>query len=468
VRHVQLGGPLRLRDPHAIKLAYVSRNCGSTCPGGVTLIEALVSLVVMSLGILALMGLQTNLRYNADVARQRAEASRIASQELEKAREFLSIEGNNNSWDSLTTRTVTDYRLPGDHQNTTYTLVRTVSAAADGSDRKLINVKVSWLDRTAAAATETEESTPNQRVELQALVAGVDPLLGGQLAVRQVSPPSSQRNARHAAIPVTAKDLGDGRSAFKPFNQGTNVWVFNNSNATVSALCSNVTVDQSAIESTVLSNCQSISGRLVSGSVHFTNAETPSTSHAAAPAGPGFRLLSATQPLTVDSTTAINFATNHQQPICVSDTLVTHQEATELAITQNTSYKPVKYFCLVVLADGSAGWGGRFELAPGRYTGDTVDDWSTSGSGNNVYKVCRYAASNPDYVANVDHPQTYCRTSYVANSTSCTSKVTQSLTEQNYLLVKSTATCPADTRSIDVSTGVLATYNTRQHQPAPE
>lgn len=470
MRQRRLDRPVRCRAPHTTLPAHAGRNGHGACPGGVTLIEALVSLVVMSLGILALMGLQTNLRYNADVARQRAEASRIASQELEKAREFLSISGND-SWDSLATRTVTDYRLPGDHQNTTYTLVRTVTAAANGTDRKLINVQVSWLDRTATPAAEEEDATPNQRVQLQALVAGVDPLLSGQLAVSQVSPPSSQRNARNAAIPATAKDLGDGRSAFKPFNQGTNVWVFNNSNGTVSALCSNVTADQAAIDSTVLTNCQSISGRLVSGTVHFTNADSPATSQAAAPAGPGFRLLSSTQPLTVDSTTAVNFATSHPQPVCVSDTLLTHQQATDLVLGAGISYKPVKYFCLVVLADGNAGWGGRFDVVPGRYTGDTADDWATSGTGSNVYKVCRYtrhAETNPDFVANIDHPRTYCRTRFVANSTGCTSKVTQSLTEQNYLLVKSTASCPADTRGIDVSTGVLATYNTRQHQPAPE
>ncbi|MEY4428153.1 MAG: hypothetical protein RLZZ182_842 [Pseudomonadota bacterium] len=425
---------------------------------GVTLIEALICLVVMSLGILALMGLQTNLRYNADVARQRAEASRIASQELEKARAFASISGTN-SWDAISTRTVSSYELPDNRQNTTYTLVRTVTTPSDGTPRKVITVTVSWADRTAAAPTAGQAQAQNQSIQLQALVAGIDPALSGQLAVSQISPPSSQRSGRHTAIPSEAKDLGDGRSAFKPFNQGTSVWVFNNTTGTVSSLCSGITTDQAAITTSTVENCQSISGRLVSGSVHFTNVAEPGLSEASDPGqlSRGVRILSADSPLRIASDSGINVSGN---PQCVSNS-PTSRAGVPVAVRLNDAYLPVQYFCLVVLTDGSSGWGGKLDLVPGNYTGETAEDWTNSGTGSNAYKVCRYTrytATNPDFVANIDHPLTYCRTSYAANSTSCTNKVTQSLTEQNYLLVKASSTCPTGD----------SIYNTRQHQPAPQ
>ena len=43
---------------------------------GISLVEALVAMLVMSFGMLAIVGLQATLRLNADVAKQRAEAVR--------------------------------------------------------------------------------------------------------------------------------------------------------------------------------------------------------------------------------------------------------------------------------------------------------------------------------------------------------------------------------------------------------
>ena len=59
---------------------------------GVSLIEALVALGVMAFGMMALLGLQSTLRGNADVARQRAEAVRIAQESIEDWRAFGAIE----------------------------------------------------------------------------------------------------------------------------------------------------------------------------------------------------------------------------------------------------------------------------------------------------------------------------------------------------------------------------------------
>lgn len=58
---------------------------------GVTLIEALVAMAVMAFGMLALVGVQSTLRVNADLAKQRAEATRLAEAQLEAARSFVAV-----------------------------------------------------------------------------------------------------------------------------------------------------------------------------------------------------------------------------------------------------------------------------------------------------------------------------------------------------------------------------------------
>ena len=55
---------------------------------GITLIEALIALLVLSLGMLALVQVQSTLRYNSDVAKQRSEAVRIAQENMESLRAY--------------------------------------------------------------------------------------------------------------------------------------------------------------------------------------------------------------------------------------------------------------------------------------------------------------------------------------------------------------------------------------------
>ncbi len=59
---------------------------------GVSLIEALVALVVMTFGTLAVLGVQSTLRMNGDTARQRAEAVRIAQETIERRRSFAKFD----------------------------------------------------------------------------------------------------------------------------------------------------------------------------------------------------------------------------------------------------------------------------------------------------------------------------------------------------------------------------------------
>lgn len=58
---------------------------------GVSLIEALVALAVMAFGMLGVVGMQSTLRFNSDVSKQRSEAVRIVQETVEQRRNFSTI-----------------------------------------------------------------------------------------------------------------------------------------------------------------------------------------------------------------------------------------------------------------------------------------------------------------------------------------------------------------------------------------
>ena len=55
---------------------------------GVSLVEALVALAIMAFGMLGLVGMQASMRANADLAKQRSEAVRLAQQQMEAWRGY--------------------------------------------------------------------------------------------------------------------------------------------------------------------------------------------------------------------------------------------------------------------------------------------------------------------------------------------------------------------------------------------
>ena len=100
---------------------------------GVSLVEALVALAVMAFGMLALVGVQATMRLNSDVAKQRGEATRIATEEIERLRGFRTIaavvdEPAYSSYASIRSGSPA-YAAPGGVGNTTYTITRTVVTA---------------------------------------------------------------------------------------------------------------------------------------------------------------------------------------------------------------------------------------------------------------------------------------------------------------------------------------------------
>jgi hypothetical protein len=241
---------------------------------GTSLIEAVVALAVMAFGMLAVVGIQSTLRLNADVAKQRSEAVRIAQDEMEASRTFAAIEDPGNGrpfYDGIgnVTRQVNG-------SNAVFTLTRTVFDRTDPL-RKEISIRVAWLDRR----TEREEQA--QVVELNSIIAGVDPRVPLLLVARPNGIPPRLPGGRNPAVPPAAVSLqgSSGKSAFVPPGQsGGVVWLLDDLTGVITSVCSFPGSDVSQL--VPATQCVSAPSYLIRGFVRFAPGLTPD---AVAPTG---------------------------------------------------------------------------------------------------------------------------------------------------------------------------------------
>ena len=185
---------------------------------GVSLIEAICALGVMAFGMLAVVGVQATLRSNADVSKQRAEATRLAQQGMERSRGFAQLAANaataSVEFDEIIS--VNEAAIGG--INASYTPARTVPAVLYPR-LKTVTSSVSWVDR--AGVTQT--------VQLNSAIAGISPEVAASMTLPQHSGVMLRPVGRNRTIPPLAKDLGDGTSAIKPPGAPDTVaWRFDN------------------------------------------------------------------------------------------------------------------------------------------------------------------------------------------------------------------------------------------------
>ena len=138
---------------------------------GFALLEALIAAVLVAAGAIALIWLQGELRFNADAARQRTEAARLAQADIERLRGFVTIEADvgSTAWSEIADDVldVTPAASP-----TRYTLTRIVQTNAALS-MKTVEVTLRWSDRRGQA----------QQLSLDTLIVGHDPALAGALSL---------------------------------------------------------------------------------------------------------------------------------------------------------------------------------------------------------------------------------------------------------------------------------------------
>ena len=135
---------------------------------GSSLVEALVTFLVLSLGMIAIAWLQGHLRMVADVPRQRSEAVRLAQQGMETLRGFATLvaAGTTRSFDVIeSTSRVVD-------AGTAYRIDRQINATTL-PHAKAASITVGWTDRSGSA----------RQVALHSIIAGSDPAPSAALAL---------------------------------------------------------------------------------------------------------------------------------------------------------------------------------------------------------------------------------------------------------------------------------------------
>ncbi len=383
---------------------------------GITLIEALIAFLILALGMLAIARLQTHLRLNAEIARQRSEAVRLAQQDIEALRAFavLAATSGGPSFDAIASTARTVDAASGYATNTAYLVTRQIDTV--GALRaKNLRVTVDWTDRAGNP----------QQIALASVIAGIAPTHSGALGLARSAAPANPPFGRAAQIPLVAKDLGDGRSAFKPVGSGTVALVFDNANGLLTGRCTAVapTTPTSGLSAANLGSCDANVGHLLSGVVRFSSASPPDAAQGN-DAPPAFSIAMAMN------------GSYPVAPICSVEPVTTAGDD-----------RFVAWHCAVYPAAGGL-WSGRVNLVPSGWTiGTSAAD----------HRVCRYTSdldSSGAIDANIEHPTSY-------------ADVDASLANQNFLVVGGNLACPAGraTQVTGNNGDVYVDLSTAQHQP---
>lgn len=413
---------------------------------GTTLLEGLVALLVLSLGMFSVGRVQTQLRLNADMARQRSEAVRLAQEDMERLRAFsvLATTAGARAYADIVNATTTVDASTGYASNTRYQVARSITTA-NTPNAKDASVTVAWADRAGG----------EHQIVLNSVISGSNPAYSGALSVAPATAPMRAVGARSIRIPLSAKDLGNGSSAFKPVSGGTEAIVMNNTTGQVTGHCIGVNAALATQELSLatLGSCDTLTGQLLSGVVRFSTLGPPVAGQANE------------VPPSLAITLSLTGGTYPTPPYCASEAKKTvsitsasgvRTESVPIAATPSslglgtwveTGDRHVAYHCVVYpLASGL--WSGRTTLAPAGWT---------LGSGPDDRRVCRYTSDLDGSGAidtNAEHPAAY-------------ANVDGPLAHQNFLVIKGSETCPTGTPVHLDGTGepVYANLATAQHQP---
>lgn len=420
----------------------------SSCPprpvrAGTSLVEALVAMAVMAFGMLAVVAVQSTLRLNADIARQRSEAVRIAQQSMEAARSYSVIETTAGHAAFADIANVTDQEVTGGTTNTTFLLSRTV-VARSGPDRKELTIRVAWTDRAGQP----------QQIELTSVIGANDPLVARALGAAPSGIPPLQPMGRHPAIPPQAVVIDGGSSVFKPPGVGgapsTVAWVFDNATGVVVGVCNGVTTAQPDLTAADVSDCSNnANAQLLSGFVRFsTGLLQPTAANAENPASTAFNL---TIGLALSST-------GHPTP--------DHACYAAAPTSATNAITSVAYYC-AIFSNAARVWSGTSTIVPLAFEDPTGSyPWVIATDAADPswfhFRVCRYttATSDAQVVPNEDHPRSYHDVSSL-----------QPLVNQNFLVIRAgnglqPFGCPTDGPA-DPASGDLVNSNTLVQQPAP-
>jgi len=359
---------------------------------GVSLVEALMALLVMAFGMLAVVGVQTTMRSNGDIAKQRSEAVRIAQEAIERWRGYSTLDSTDGrvAYADIQSTAAVNYGPAGADDgsidyptNTVYSLVRTVP---DGSPpgMKTVAASVTWVDR----------QRQTQTVLLSTVVSQVEPALAGTLAVPAYGTPTRQPQGRQAAIPFSAQIIEGNRSVFRPAGGGdsTPAWVFDNVSGLIVQQCRAPSLNALVTVTLAdLQDCTPANALPISGYVRFgTNLDGP-----ALPLRLGMDGASAT---------------------CLDDS----------PAVADPTRNYVSYVCAVSLSGSPATWSGRprITLCADAANCQAVSGGSLvlgAGAGSQAYTECRFLPHPTDGYTNAQTPLANQNLALVPQGSACPS-----------------------------------------------
>lgn len=399
---------------------------------GFTIIEALIALVIMGFGILALSGMQAALSRSADNAKQRTEAVRLAQEKIESFRSYTGITSTVIDQGNISTTALNWAALANGNDsittNAAYTRTWTLGSTATDPMRGL-TVNVAWTDRAG----------DSQTISLSSMLSKSNPADSGFLGFPLPLNTNLKRpKNRNLDIPIPSIDIGDGKSALK-FNSAGQYVVFNNISGDVAKICTPTLTTSpnnaeiiAALNSTTssISNCTDITGFIISGYIGRDNSVSNSD-WSAIEGGLGINYSGIT--LNTAGSTGINCQFGD-------------------AVNQNSGATISKfkyYLCVVPLAapspaltaNGPYNWSGTVRIAG-------PSSWHASA---NKYYVCRYEYTATNSLTDVNQRNVQ---PYVA--------VNKSIDQQNYLIAttanntsSTSPICPSSMTVANVSAGVL-------------
>jgi hypothetical protein len=356
----------------------------------------------MGFGTLAVLGVQTSLRLNADIAKQRNEALRIAQEQLERARAFDDMDAYRDDIVTGLPAAAAGYATA----NASYLFQVEVESPAgeNAPQHKNLVVTVSWTDRANEAQT----------LQLRSVVHGVPPALPGSLALPGNTGPVRNPAQRHYTIPRAAVTQAGGQTShFTPPGAVDVQWVFSNDTGVI-------------IERCLAGVCTPFDARLLAGYIRFATAvASPGVTDAELPPGT-------------------------LMPVEVRVD-VTDPSATVLCYETDVLGSRA-YYCAVPV-NGLGLWSGRTTV-----TGLAPLATGLADANAAAYRVCRYTPYRdshptvPTQMRNEENPLDYVG-------------VRDALINQNFLVIKAgdgtlANDCPADGPAPQLNT------NTWHHQPA--
>lgn len=382
----------------------MTRSSAKSLQRGFTLLEALVALVVMAFGMLALASMQMSLSRNADVAKQRTEATRLAQRRIEEMRSFttIAVVGGQISWDGLAGGSTTTTT------NATYKVTTALSGAIADAMRP-VSVTVRWLDRTGQdSVNDGTGFFYNQEVMLASVIAKGDPVDIGYLGnPLPLNTPLKRPKNRNINIPIPALDLGGGQSSTQ-FDANYAI-VYSNVTAGVVYICDPNQANATAAQINALlgtSACSQVNGYIIAGYIGRTSTSVP-------------------WPSGINHDSIVRDSADLSYGIKCLYSEATDQN-TNAVITADNGYK--YYICVVPLI-GNLQYDGTLRLGGMNTTSN--------------YIVCRYQYTQTDIDVNERNIQPYV-------------DVNKSMDEQNYLLTSHNGgNCPSTMNVSGVSTGVL-------------